>query len=92
MFSPVAPGFFDLLIEILEKARLAGESQPRRSRVGSELTKRNPLIYNRAGISSFKEFVELAVKERIVTLGGDKGTAWISLNTAHQDKMFASDK
>lgn len=36
-FSPTAPGFFDLLIEVLEKSRIQGEDRPRRSKVGSEL-------------------------------------------------------
>ncbi|KAI3634070.1 hypothetical protein MIR68_007674 [Amoeboaphelidium protococcarum] len=89
VFSPMAPGFFDLLIEILEKARLAGEPKPRRSRVGSELTRRNPLLYHRVGCSNFKEYIELAVTEGIVTVGGEKGLAWIQLNEDHKDKLYA---
>jgi hypothetical protein len=53
-FSPKAPGFFDLLVEVMEKMRLQGEPKPRRSKVGMELIQRNPLLYQRAGCSSFK--------------------------------------
>jgi hypothetical protein len=87
-FSPRAPGFFDLLVEVLELFRLSGEIQPRRSKVGNEITKRNPLVYHRAGCSSFREYVDLAVKEGIVQIGGEKGLAWISLNENYRDKIF----
>lgn len=53
-FSPKAPGFFDLLVEVLEKFRMGGEPKPRRSKVGNELSSRNPLLYHRAGCSSFR--------------------------------------
>lgn len=53
-FSPRAPHFFDLLIEVLETFRLAGDERPRRSKVGNELVRRNPLLYNRAGVENFK--------------------------------------
>lgn len=54
VFSPKAPGFFDLLVEVLELFRMQGEEKPRRSKVGNELIQRNPLLYNRAGCSTFK--------------------------------------
>jgi hypothetical protein len=88
VFSPKAPGYFDLLVEVLEKFRLAGEPQPRRSRVGNELLRRNPLLYHRAGCSSFKEYIELAVAEGIVLIGGDKGLAWVTLNEDIRGKLF----
>lgn len=36
----------------------------------------------------FVEYVELAVKEGIITVGGDKGHAWMSLNEGSRDKVF----
>ena len=45
---------FDLLIEVLEVFRLEGDVRPRRSKVGNELVRRNPLLYNRAGVENFK--------------------------------------
>lgn len=91
VFSPKAPGYFDLLIEVMEKFRLANEPKPRRSRVGNELLRRNPLLYHRAGCSSFKEYIELAVKEGIVSIGGDKGLAWVCLNEDISGKVFVSN-
>jgi hypothetical protein len=88
LFSPKAPGFFDLLVEVLEKFRLAGEPQARRSKVGNELVSRNPILYHRAGCSSFKEYVDLAVREGIVDIGGEKGYAWVSLNENYRDKLY----
>ena len=87
IFSPSAPGFFDLLVEVLEKFRISGEPQPRRSKVGNELTNRNPVLYHRAGCGSFKEYIELAAKEGIVDVGGDKGLAWVSLKPDYRDKL-----
>jgi hypothetical protein len=91
-FSPRAPGFFDLLVEVLEKFRLSGEDKPRRSKVGNELMLRNPLLYHRAGCSNFREFVELAAKEGLVTLGGERGLAWICLNEDYQGKLFKQEQ
>ncbi|KAI3662539.1 hypothetical protein MP638_000649 [Amoeboaphelidium occidentale] len=91
LYSPRAPGFFDLLVEVLELFRMNGDNQPRRSKVGNEITRRNPLVYHRAGCSSFKEYVDLAAKEGIVQIGGERGLAWISLNENYRDKMFNTE-
>jgi hypothetical protein len=34
------------------------------------------------------EYVELAVKEGVVTVGGDKGLAWICLSEDCRDKLL----
>lgn len=60
-FSPRVPHFFDLLIEVLELFRLEGDVRPRRSKVGNELVRRNPLLYNRAGVENFKGTLEAAL-------------------------------
>lgn len=44
------PRMFSNLIETLEGWRLAGIDKPLRSKVGAELTKKNPLLYQRAGV------------------------------------------
>jgi hypothetical protein len=84
--SPKPRGVFDLFIEILEKFRQNGDVQPRRSKVGNELARLNPMIYYRAHCSSFKEYIDLAVKEGIVTIGGEKGLAWVQLNDIKEIK------
>jgi len=43
-FSPRIPHYFDLLVEVLEKFRLEGDPKPKRSKVGNELVRRNPLL------------------------------------------------
>ena len=51
------------------------------------MTNRNPVLYHRAGCGSFKEYIELAAKEGIVDVGGDKGLAWVSLKPDYRDKL-----
>lgn len=60
-FSPKAPGYFDLLAEVLEKFRMAGETRPRRSKVGHELINKNPLLYHRASCANFKGNLILSI-------------------------------
>ncbi|EPZ35526.1 NYN, limkain-b1-type domain-containing protein [Rozella allomycis CSF55] len=52
--SPKAPGFFDVLVEVLQQFEQTGEKKPLRSKVGNILMLRNPLLYQRSGVSSFK--------------------------------------
>lgn len=51
--SPVQ-GFFDVLIDTLREFKMAGDDRPLRSRVGHCLLVKNPLLYQRAGVSNFK--------------------------------------
>jgi len=87
-FSPRIPHFFDLLVEVLEKFRLEGDAKPKRSKVGNELIRRNPLLYNRANVESFKDYVELALAENLIEVGGEKGNAWITLAKNWREQVY----
>lgn len=84
----VPPHTFDLLIELLEKWRLQGNPQPLRSLVGAELPKRNPMLYQRAGVNTFGEYVRLAEKEGVIKLGAGNypGSEWIALEPKYMTR------
>ncbi|KAJ3053606.1 hypothetical protein HK097_003873 [Rhizophlyctis rosea] len=50
LYSPMAPGFFDLLVEVLNHCKLQGDPRPKRSKVAAEMLKRNPLLADRANV------------------------------------------
>jgi len=87
-FSPRIPHYFDLLVEVLEKFRLEGDIKPKRSKVGNELVRRNPLLYNRANVESFKDYVELALAEGLIEVGGEKGLAWVTLVENWREQVY----
>ena len=75
------PRNFDLLISILREFRAENKRQPYRSKVGSELVQRDRMVYQRAGVAGFKEYVGIAESLGIVRLGGSgsPGKEWIEL-------------
>ncbi|KZT28228.1 DUF537-domain-containing protein [Neolentinus lepideus HHB14362 ss-1] len=76
--TQVPPQFRQLAI-YLEKARLDGSPKQVWSIVASGIKDRKSM-YEKAGVTSFREFAELAKKAGIVTLGGDPGDCpWICL-------------
>ncbi|KAK1222783.1 hypothetical protein PQX77_014351 [Marasmius sp. AFHP31] len=68
------------LVLILQKLREGGENQPSRSSVAIELVKQDRKVYQKAGVTKFKSFADLAVNARLVCLGVTMGEAWISLH------------
>jgi len=89
--SPAAvPRVYDNLIEILEQWRLMGNHKPLRSQIGMELHKKNPLIYQRPGVSGFSEYVALAEKANVVKVGSGSipGKEWIALADTYKGKIF----
>ncbi|KAF9466398.1 hypothetical protein BDZ94DRAFT_218550 [Collybia nuda] len=82
-----SPKVFTLLVEQLEKLRLAGNPKPLRSLVGCELNKR---VYAQAGVQGFSHYVALAERMGIVELGGIGGKAWIGLQANWRD-IFNKD-
>lgn len=73
---------FDLLLGILREFRNEGKPRPYRSKIGSELVQRDRLVYQRAGLSGFKEYVGIAEQLGLVRLGGNTGSPgkeWIEL-------------
>jgi len=75
------PRNFDLLISILREFRSENKRQPYRSKVGSELVQRDRMVYQRAGVAGFKEYVGIAETLGLVRLGGSgsPGKEWIEL-------------
>jgi hypothetical protein len=71
---------FTVLVEELEKQKARGIIRPSRSTVAVEIVKQDPLVYSRAGVSKFKEYVALAAEAKVVTIGGTQADAWISLS------------
>lgn len=74
------------LIKILNDLRLAEDPEPRFSAVGPRLLRKNPSIYEDAGVTKFKEYVEAAVEAGVVTVRGVKnGDGWLKLSPAYRN-------
>ncbi|KAK1220730.1 hypothetical protein PQX77_016478, partial [Marasmius sp. AFHP31] len=81
------PPHLRILVLVLQKYWEAGVDQPLRGSVALELVKQDSKVYEKAGVTRFKEFTELAVKARLVSLGGTMGDAWISLHHDAVNKL-----
>lgn len=75
----VIPPHFEILVQELRRQLANGISRPSRSEVAIEIKKQDPHVYERAGVTKFKEFSALAVEAKAIVLGGLAGDAWISL-------------
>lgn len=73
------PQQFQMLVEQLQRSRLAGADRPLRSLVGQMLLDHNKSVYKEAGFEGFKDYIAAAEKAGIIQLGGVGGSAWISL-------------
>jgi hypothetical protein len=84
--SQRAESRFRDLIKILNDLRLAEDPEPRFSTVGPRLLRKNPSIYENAGVTKFKEYVEAAVDAGVVTVRGVKnGDGWLKLSPAYRN-------
>ncbi|KAJ8078558.1 hypothetical protein PM082_012841 [Marasmius tenuissimus] len=81
------PPHLRILVLILQRYREAGENQPLRGSVALELVKQDSRVYEKAGVTKFKEYADLAYKARLVYLGGTMGDAWISLHHDAVNKL-----
>lgn len=88
--TPDPTRMFGNLIEVLEEWRLMGNDRPLRSKLGTELVKKNPLLYQRVGVKNFTEYVNLAEKAGVVKTGAadTPGREWIALSEAYKGKIF----
>ena len=74
------------LIKILNDLRLAEDPEPRFSTVGPRLLRKHPSIYEKAGVTKFKEYVEAAVEAGVITVRGVKnGDGWLKLSPAYRN-------
>ncbi|KIK06463.1 hypothetical protein K443DRAFT_89151, partial [Laccaria amethystina LaAM-08-1] len=75
----VVPPQFRILVHTLEFHRSKGFLRPFRSGIALELSQKDNMVYRKAGVERFGQYVALAEKEGIVALGGKEGGAWIGL-------------
>lgn len=84
------PLTFKVLVQELQHHQHQGSHRPTRTIVAAGLMKRDPLVYDRAGIKTSKKFCKyllLAVKAEIIVISEGKGKRdWVSLNPAWQFK------
>lgn len=74
------------LIKILNDLRLAEDPEPRFSTVCPRLLKKNPSVYEDAGVTKFKEYVEAAAEAGVVTVRGVRnGDGWLKLCLAYRN-------
>lgn len=78
------PAHYRPLIKALNKCRAQGNNKPLRSTIGIEL---GPQVYKAAGVDKFKTYIELAVQDDIVHIGGSDGFAWITLNKKYRSSL-----
>lgn len=78
------PQRFRILVDVLNEYRGKGILRPLRSVIGLELFKTDHLVYKKANVDKFGPYVNLAVHEGVVELGGKDGNAWISLKPEWQ--------
>ena len=71
---------FKPLIHLLLAARESGITHPLRSTIGLDLVQSDNQIYQRAGVSKFRDYAALAEQAGIIELGGKDGGAWIALH------------
>jgi len=71
---------FAALVDILREAHRDGNMFPSRSCIATTLQKRDPMAYQRSGVTKFRQFTALAEKAGIVRLGQLNGGDWISLH------------
>jgi hypothetical protein len=75
----IVPPQFRILVNILEFHRSNGVLRPFRSGIAELATQKDNMVYRKAGVERFRQYVALAEKEGIVMLGGKEGRDWIGL-------------
>lgn len=79
-WKPSTNSIFHDLVLVLNELRLTGDPEPRFSTVAPRLLKRKAHVYELAGTTKFKEYIEAAVKAEIVaTRGVRNGDGWVTL-------------
>ncbi|KZP20059.1 hypothetical protein FIBSPDRAFT_1045125 [Athelia psychrophila] len=77
--APQSQSLFQSLIDEMRQH----SSHPERSQVVTGLLKRDPSVYTRAGVTSFKQFTAKAVAAGVVTLGNSKTEAGKPMTTIY---------
>jgi hypothetical protein len=71
---------FKPLVHLLLAARESGITRPSRSTIAVDLVQSDNQVYQRAGVSRFRDYTALAEQAGIIELGGSAGDAWIALH------------
>ena len=71
---------FKPLIDVLLAARERGIHRPTRSEIALDLVQSCQHVYQRAGVSRFRDYSALAEEAGMIELGGIAGGAWIALH------------
>ncbi|KAJ3274686.1 hypothetical protein HDV01_002208 [Terramyces sp. JEL0728] len=82
---------FEVIVSVVKSFQSKGVAQPLRSQVGMALSSKNPQIYQQLGFENFKTYAEHAEKQGFIILGGNGGTAWVTLaapseGSVHSDR------
>lgn len=85
---------FKLLVRVLERERLAGNTRVNFSQLGSLLRAEHPAVYQRAGCAQLKDYVALAEEEAVVIVGKnfgehawDNGNKWVALHPVYHGRI-----
>jgi hypothetical protein len=88
-----APQKFRLLVRVLERERLAGNTRVKFSQLGALLRQESTTVYHRAGVAQLKEYVALAEQDGVVIVGRnadeaawDNGNKWVALHPVYHGK------
>lgn len=89
------PPKFKLLVRVLERERLAGNTRVHYSQLGSLLRQEHPAVYQRAGCQQLKEYVQIALDEHVVIVGSnlaehggwDNGNKWVALHPVYHGRI-----
>lgn len=88
------PQKFKLLVRVLERERLQGNTRVNFSQLGALLRQEHPAVYQRAGCAQLKDYVALAEEEGVVIVGKnfgeqqwDNGNKWAALHPVYHGKI-----
>ncbi|ORX49226.1 DUF537-domain-containing protein [Piromyces finnis] len=81
VLSPMVQGYFDLLVEVLDHAKMEGNAMPKQKYIKQLLLRKNPFIFERSGLKSFEDYIKSAEKHGIVKIGNEAKPeqSWIAL-------------
>ncbi|KIM83400.1 hypothetical protein PILCRDRAFT_819638 [Piloderma croceum F 1598] len=86
--SDISPMFVALVALVREHAGNAGQVMC--SKISNVLVQQDPSVYQRAGVTRFKQYIKLAISAGVLTAGGEGDRRWVSLPPAENVIASAS--
>ncbi|PSR88888.1 hypothetical protein PHLCEN_2v5037 [Hermanssonia centrifuga] len=85
------PSKFKLLVRVLERERLRGNTRVVFSQLGSMLRAEHPSVYQRAGAAQLKDYIAMAEQDGVVIVGSSRcdwenGNKWTALHPVFHGK------